>query len=61
MTERTDDYIKNMIRRMLVAEGWTRAEPTHHRGVSHPPNSPVVLDDWRTQIMVDAINAAPPQ
>lgn len=24
MTERTDDYIKNMIRRMLVAEGWTK-------------------------------------
>lgn len=24
MTPRSDDYIKNMIRRMLVAEGWER-------------------------------------
>ena len=22
MTDRTDDYVKNMIRRMLVEEGW---------------------------------------
>jgi hypothetical protein len=27
VTPRSDDYIKNMIRRMLVEEGWTRAEP----------------------------------
>lgn len=26
MTERTDDYIKNMIRKMLVDEGWVRGE-----------------------------------
>lgn len=24
MTERTDDYIKNMIRKMLREEGWVR-------------------------------------
>lgn len=26
MTARSDDYVKNMIRRMLVAEGWVRSE-----------------------------------
>lgn len=46
MTARTDDYIKNMIRRMLVAEGWTRP----------PAPERMTQKELRMrQVMIDAI------
>lgn len=42
MTPRSDDYIKNMIRRMLLDEGWT---PAPARIVTIGPDcEPVVLE-----------------
>lgn len=44
MTPRSDDYVKNMIRRMLVEEGWVKPGPPPVITIG-PDCEPRVLDD----------------
>ena len=46
MTARSDDYVKNMIRRMLVEEGWVRRESVQPPIITVGPDcEPRVLKD----------------